>query len=65
MCAKPLKPVCIPDPVSAKKVEMEKKAAPVAADQKPKEEKKKKDNVESLPPTDFNVYDFKTFFVNH
>ena len=26
---------------------------------------KKKDNVESLPPTDFNVYDFKTFYVNH
>jgi elongation factor 1-gamma len=61
MCAKPLKPVCVPDPVSAKKVE---KAAPVAAAPKAKEEKVK-DNVESLPPTDFNVYDFKTFYVNH
>ena len=24
-----------------------------------------KDNVESLPPTNFDVYDFKTFYVNH
>ena len=58
MCAKPLKPVCV-----AEKKEV-KKAAPVAAAPKKKEEKVL-DNVESLPPTAFNVYDFKTFFVNH
>ena len=57
MCAKPLKPVCIAEV-------KEKKAAPVAA-AKPKAEAKVLDNVESLPPTAFNVYDFKTFFVNH
>jgi elongation factor 1-gamma len=65
MCSKPLKPVCIPDPVTAKKEEKKKAAAaPAEAAPKPKEEKKK-DNVESLPPTTFNVYDFKTFYVNH
>ena len=60
-CSKALKPNCIPEP----KVE-KKKEAPVAA-AKPAEKKveKKKDNVESLPPTNFNVYDFKTFYVNH
>jgi len=58
MCAKPLKPVCV-----AEKKEV-KKAAPVAAAPKKKEEKVL-DNVESLPTTPFNVYDFKTFFVNH
>ena len=26
---------------------------------------KEKDNVESLPPTTFDVYEFKTFYVNH
>ena len=61
-CGKALKPNCIPDP----KVE-KKKEAPVAAAPKPAEKKpeKKIDNVESLPPTHFNVYDFKTFYVNH
>jgi len=62
MCARQLKPACIPDPV----VEKKKEAAPVQAAQKPAEKvEKKKDNVESLPPTAFNVYDFKTFYVNH
>jgi len=62
MCAKPMKPICLPDPVKAKE---EKKAKPAAAP-KPVEKKaeKVKDNVEALPPTDFNLYDFKTFFVN-
>jgi len=58
LCAKALKPVL---KVEEKKV---KKAAPVQAVAKPKEEKKK-DNVESLPPTSFELYDFKTFYVNH
>jgi len=59
MCAKPLKPVCKEEPKPVKK------AAPTpAAAPKPKEEKKK-DNVESLGPTPFVLYDFKTLFVNH
>jgi len=58
MCAKPLKPVLA---VEEKKV---KKVAAVAAPPQPKAEKVK-DNVESLPPTPFNVYDFKTLYVNH
>jgi len=61
MCAKALKPVIKEEP---KKVEN--KAAPVAAP-KPAEKKedKVKDNVESLPPTSFDLYNFKTFYVNH
>jgi len=63
MCAKPMKPICLPDPVKPKE---EKKAKPAAA---PKKEEKKpekvKDNVESLPPSPFDLYSFKTFFVNH
>lgn len=63
MCERPLKPVCIASPVDKK---VEKKAAAPAA--KPKEEKKQEkvvDNVQALPPTPFDVYDFKTLFVNH
>lgn len=60
MCAKPLKPVCIQEK------KPEKKAAPAAAP-KPAavKEEKKLDNVESLPESPFNVYDFKTLYVNH
>lgn len=63
MCAKPLKPVCLADPAQE-----EKKKAAKAKAAAPKAEvvkvEKKKDNVESLPPSSFNVYDFKTEFVN-
>jgi len=58
MCAKALKPV-----VKVEKKEVKKVAAPVKKEEKKVE--KKLDNVESLPPTPFNLYDFKTFFVNH
>ena len=57
MCAKPLKPV-----LAVEKV-VEKKVAHVQAVEKVEE--KKLDNVESLPPSDFDVYNFKTFYVNH
>jgi len=57
-CAKALKPQ-----VKEEKKEEKKKAAPTPAPVVKKE--KVKDNVESLPPTSFNLYDFKTFFVNH
>ena len=62
MCAKPLKPTLV-EP----KKEPVKKAAPVAAAPKAPVEKKL-DNVQQLDkdkPTLFNVYDFKTFYVNH
>ena len=62
MCAKPLKPVCVPDPVVKKE---EKKAAAAAPKPAAAKAEKKLDNVESLPPSSFNVYDFKTFYVNH
>lgn len=42
----------------------EKKPAQQAAKPKVVEEKKK-DNVESLPPTNFVIYDYKTFLINH
>jgi len=63
-CAKVLPPVLI----AAKKEEV--KAAPVkkeAAHGDGEEEapKKKEENpLDVLPPTPFNLYDFKTFFVN-
>lgn len=61
MCAKALKPVLKEEPKPEKK-----KAAPAPAAAKPAAKpEKKKDNVESLGPTDFVLYDFKTFFVNH
>jgi elongation factor 1-gamma len=49
--------------VEEKKPEKKKAAAPVQA--KKVVEEKPKDNVDSLPPTNFVLYDFKTFFVNH
>ena len=57
LCAKALKPVCTADPKEEKPM----KAAPAPA---AKKEEKPKDNVASLPPTPFNLYDFKTFFCN-
>jgi hypothetical protein len=62
MCSKALKPVTIPDP---KKEEKKKEAAPKPVAEAPKVVEKKKDNVESLPPSSWVLYDFKTFFVNH
>jgi len=58
MCAKALKPVVKEEKKEVKKVV----AAPVA---KVEKEEKKLDNVESLPPSPFDLYNFKTFFVNH
>jgi elongation factor 1-gamma len=60
LAAKALKPVLKAEP----KKEEKKKEAPVQAAPKVKEEKPK-DNVESLPPSPFDLYNFKTFFVNH
>jgi len=61
MAAKPMKPTFAEAP---KKEEKKKQPA-----QQPKAEKKKdekpKSNIELLPPTNFNLYDFKTLFVNH
>jgi elongation factor 1-gamma len=58
LAAKPLKPVLMEEKKAPKVV------AQVAA--KPKEVAVKvKDNVESLPPTPFVIYDYKTFLVNH
>lgn len=54
-CAKSLKPIL-------KKVE--KKAAPVQQVAAKKAEKPK-DDISSLPDTDFDLYNYKTFFVNH
>jgi elongation factor 1-gamma len=62
MCDKALKPVTVAEKKEEKKKEAPKKAEPA----KPVE--KKLDNVQQLDkdkPTAFNVYDFKTFYVNH
>ena len=59
LCAKALKPV-----LAEEKKEV-KKAAPAPAPAPKKTEEKPKSNVDLLPPTTFNLYDFKTFFVNH
>jgi elongation factor 1-gamma len=60
LCAKALKPVVKEAPKEPKK-----KAEPVAAKPKEEKEEKKLDNVQSLPPTNFDLFNFKTFFVNH
>jgi hypothetical protein len=54
-------PLCIAEKKEEKKKEA---AAPVVAKEVKKEEKVK-DNVESLPESAFDLYSFKTFFVNH
>jgi len=61
MAAKALKPVC----TEVKKEEPKKKAAAAPAPAPKKKEEKPKNNVDLLPPSDFNLYDFKTFFINH
>merc|ERR1740117_779108 len=63
MCSKALKPNCVADPVKAAPKKEAKAAAPKKEEAAPA--KPAKDNVESLPPSPFNVYDFKTFYVNH
>lgn len=61
MCAKPMKGFNL----VVEKKEEKKKEAPKVAAAPAKKEEKVKDNVESLPPTTFELYDFKTLFVNH
>ena len=65
MCEKALKPITVPDAKVEKKKEEKKKAD--KKEEKPKEEKpeKKGDNVANLPPTTFDLFNFKTLFVNH
>jgi elongation factor 1-gamma len=42
------------------------KAAPAKKEDKPAEKEKKDENpLDVLPPSTFNMFDFKTFFVNH
>mmetsp|Transcript_10604 Transcript_10604/g.17815 ORF Transcript_10604/g.17815 Transcript_10604/m.17815 type:complete len:251 (-) Transcript_10604:78-830(-) len=65
MCAKPMKPVCLPDPVKEVKKEAKKEQPKKEEKVEPKKTEKPKDNVESLPPSPFNLYDFKTLFINH
>lgn len=65
LAAKSCNPVVVAE---AKKEEPKKKQQQQAAKPKeaaPKKEEKPKDNVQSLPPTPFDLYNFKTFFVNH
>jgi len=61
MCNKALKPVCEADP--KKEAPKKESAKPAAKKEAPAE--KPKDNVESLPPSPFDVYEFKTFYINH
>ena len=64
-----MKPVTVPDAKVETKEKKDnkkeaKKAAP-AAQAKPDKPEKVKDNVESLPPTSFDLFNFKTLYVNH
>lgn len=63
LCGRSLKPVCVADPKKEEKKKEAPKEAPVKAEKK--EVAKPKDNVESLPPTSFDLFNFKTFYVNH
>lgn len=60
LCAKALKPT-----VQAEKKEEKKKAAPAPVAKKEAPAEKPKNNIEVLPPTSFDLYAFKTLFVNH
>jgi len=66
MVAKALKPKTGEPPA---KKEEKKKDEKKKQEAQPKQEKKvvekPKSNIELLPPSDFNLYDFKTFFINH
>jgi hypothetical protein len=56
--------VTLPDP-KVEKVKEEKPKEAKPAKKEEKKEEKKLDNVQSLPETPFNLFDFKTLFVNH
>lgn len=48
-----------------KKEAKKQEAKPAAKKEEKKKDEKPKANIDLLPPSDFNLYDFKTFFVNH
>lgn len=57
-----------PDPKKDTKKDTAAKPQQKEATPKPEAEKKPEkvlDNVQSLPPTSFDLFNFKTFFVNH
>ena len=67
MCSKPLQPGVKLIKVEKKKEEKKKEVAPKKAaggddDEPPK---KPKSELELLPPTPFDLFNFKTYFVNH
>lgn len=62
LCDKALKPFKLVEEKKEEKKKEAPKEAPKAAEEKPA---KVLDNVESLPPTTFDLYSFKTLFVNH
>lgn len=69
-CSKPLKPITVVDSKQEAKPgkQEQKKDQKKEATPKPQPEKKPEkqlDNVQSLPPTSFDLFNFKTFFVNH
>jgi len=63
VCQKSLKPPKLP---VKEKPKVEKKAEPVAhaKPEAAEEEKKEKNPLEALPPTAFDLFSFKTYFVN-
>jgi len=62
-CAKALKPVL----KAAEKKEVKKEAPKPKADddEEPAEKKKEVNPLDALPPSSFDLFNFKTFFVNH
>jgi len=66
-CAKPIKPITVPDPKkeAAKGGKQEAKKEQKAAPEAEKVPEKVLDNVQSLPETKFDLFSFKTFYVNH
>ena len=62
LCDKALKPVGL---IEEKKEEKKKEALKEAAPKQEEKPAKVLDNVESLPPSSFDLFTFKTLFVNH
>jgi len=62
LCDKALKPVGL---IEEKKEEKKKEAPKEAAPKQEEKPVKVLDNVESLPPSQFDLFTFKTLYVNH
>jgi len=65
MCTKPLKQAGADEKKKPEKKKQEAKPKEEKKEAPKKKEEKPKDNVQSLPESSFDLYNFKTLYVNH